>query len=106
MRKIGLLAALLYILPFGVKAQQYSFQAGEKIKFTVYYTVAGIYLNAGSASFSVTETHEQDGNIYHLVGEGATNSSYDWIFKVRDRYESYFNADDMQPVKFIRNVSE
>ena len=91
---------------FRLNAQNYSFQPGEKIKFTVYYTVVGIYFNAGTASFSVAQTANADTNMYHLVGEGATNSSYDWIFKVRDRYESYLNADNMQPVKFIRNVNE
>ena len=96
----------IYALSFGVNAQNYSFQPGEKIKFTVYYTIAGIYINAGSAVLSVAQASNQNGNVYHLVGEGATNSKYDWIFKVRDRYESYFNTDNMQPIKFIRNVNE
>jgi hypothetical protein len=45
-------------------------------------------------------------NVFHVVGEGSTNSKYDWIFKVRDRYESYFNTNDLQSVKFIRNINE
>ncbi|MFT4024453.1 MAG: DUF3108 domain-containing protein [Flavihumibacter sp.] len=90
----------------GLRAQNFSFQPGEKIIFTVYYTVAGIYFNAGTASFSVNRANTSNANIYHLVGVGSTNSKYDWIFKVRDRYESYLNTDNMQPVKFVRNVSE
>ena len=106
MKKIVLLFIFTYIFFFSLRAQDHSFQPGEKIKFTVYYTVVGIYINAGSASFSVSQTKDPNANIYHLVGEGATNSKYDWIFKVRDRYESYLNVDNMQPVKFIRNVNE
>ena len=106
MKQLILLLIFIYTFSFGARAQNHVFQPGEKIKFTVYYTVVGIYINAGSASFTVSQANNPGGNIYHLVGEGATNSNYDWIFKVRDRYESYFNADDMQPVKFIRNVNE
>jgi hypothetical protein len=32
--------------------------------------------------------------------------SYDWIFKVRDRYQSYVDTNTLQPVKFVRNVDE
>jgi hypothetical protein len=28
------------------------------------------------------------------------------MFKVRDRYESYFHADNLTPLKFVREVSE
>jgi hypothetical protein len=95
----------LRVFFFG-KTQNYAFQAGEKIDYTVGYSVIGIYVNAGSASFTTATTPGNNGEIYHLIGEGATNSKYDWIFKVRDRYESYFDAGTMQPVKSIRNVNE
>ena len=105
MKRLGFLF-LCISLVLKLHAQNHSFQPGEKIKFNVYYTVAGIYFNAGTASFSIAQTVDPNSNIYHIIGEGATNSTYDWIFKVRDRYESYLNADSMQPVKFIRNVNE
>ena len=41
-----------------------------------------------------------------MVGTGTSNSSYDWIFKVRDKYESYIDTGNLQPLKFIRNVDE
>ena len=44
--------------------------------------------------------------MYHIVGTGVTNSSYDWIFKVRDRYETYIDTATLKPYKFIRNVQE
>jgi hypothetical protein len=44
--------------------------------------------------------------VYHIVGTGTSNKSYDWIFKVRDRYESYIDTTNLQPLKFIRNVDE
>ena len=83
-----------------------AFKPGELITYNVFYAVAGIYVNAGTATFSLTEEKVNNIPAYHVVGEGRTNSGYDWIFKVRDRYESYFDAGTMQPVRSIRSVNE
>ena len=83
-----------------------SFKVGEQITFTVYYAVAGVYVNAGNATFtSVLETLNNR-PVYHITGEGKTNPSYDWIYKVRDKYETYIDTATMQPLKFVRNVNE
>jgi hypothetical protein len=81
-------------------------QNGEKIDFHVYYSVAGLYVNAGTATFTNTLEKLNGKPVFHVVGEGRSNSSYDWIFKVRDRYETYIDTASMQPLKFIRNVNE
>lgn len=83
-----------------------SFRPGEQITYKVFYNLGAIYVGAGEAVFS-TSLAEMDGDpVYHIVGEGRTYRSYDWIFKVRDRYESFVDTADLLPVKFIRNVSE
>lgn len=84
----------------------YAFQTGEKISYDVFYNVIGIYIKAGTATFTTTNELMQERDVYHVTGEGATNSKYDWIFKVRDRYETYFNASDLKPLKFRRDISE
>lgn len=83
-----------------------AFIAGEQITYHVYYSVIGAYIQAGTATF--TNTLEKFGNrpVYHIVGEGKTNPSYDWIYKVRDRYESYIDTATLLPLKFIRDVNE
>jgi hypothetical protein len=86
--------------------QNRAFTVGEKVSFTVYYAVAGIYVNAGTASFSSTLETLNNRPVYHITGEGKTNSSYDWIYKVRDKYETYIDTATMQPLKFVRNVNE
>jgi hypothetical protein len=86
--------------------QNFAFQPQEKISYNVYYNVIGIYINAGSATFTTSHEKMQDADVFHVVGEGKTNPHYDWIFKVRDRYESYFSSTDLQPVKFVRNINE
>jgi hypothetical protein len=83
-----------------------SFDVGEKVSFTVFYAVAGIYVNAGTATFTSTLETMNNRPVYHVVGDGKTNPSYDIFYKVRDRYESYIDTATMQPLKFIRNVNE
>lgn len=83
-----------------------AFSAGEKVTYTVYYAVAGIYVNAGTAIFTNTLETLNSKPVYHIVGEGNTNSSYDWIYKVRDKYESYIDTSSLQTLKFVRNINE
>lgn len=83
-----------------------AFQSGERIEYTIFYSVIGLYVNAGDASFTTTVENLNNKPVYHVVGDGTSNSSYDWIFKVRDRYESYFDTATLQPYKFIRDVNE
>lgn len=83
-----------------------AFKAGEKVSYTVYYAVAGIYVNAGTATFTNTLENMNGRPTYHIIGEGTTNSSYDFLYKVRDRYETYIDTATLQALKFIRNVNE
>ena len=108
---------LIAIMAFSTKAEaplfeefcsikNVAFNAGEKVSYTVYYAVAGIYVNAGNATFTNTLETLNNKPVYHIVGEGNTNSSYDWIYKVRDKYETYIDTSTMQALKFVRNVNE
>ena len=83
-----------------------AFSPNETLTYNVFYSVIGIYLNAGTATFSNRIERLNNKVVYHVIGLGTSNSSYDWIFKVRDRYESYFDTTYLQPLKFIRSVDE
>jgi hypothetical protein len=111
--RIGLLLVVLGFCGFvpekgnefcGIRNQ--SFVAGEQIQFHVYYSVIGLYVNAGTATFTAQLDKLNNKPVYHLVGAGNSNSRYDWIFKVRDKYESYVDTASLKPLKFIRQVDE
>ena len=104
MKKLAALLMFLSFGVFGVQAQQPAFQAGEKITYTVFYNVVGMYVNAGTATLSISSAKMLNNDVLHVVGEGSTNSRYDWIFKVRDRYESFLDAETLQPYKFVRHI--
>lgn len=83
-----------------------AFQSGENITYHIYYTLAGIYVMGGEASFNVTIEQLGGRPVYHVIGQGKTNSFFDGFFKVRDRYESYIDTASLQPLKFIRKIEE
>jgi len=83
-----------------------TFLSGERITFKVFYSVIGIFIEAGTAQFSMNREMLNSKPVFHAVGEGFSNPRYDWIFRVRDRYESYIDTLTLKPYKFIRNVDE
>jgi len=83
-----------------------STQNGEEITYTIFYSLAGAHVNAGTTTFSNKMEKFNGRTVYHVLGEGGSNAKYDWIYKVRDRYESYIDTQTMQPLKFFRDVNE
>lgn len=83
-----------------------SFIEGEHLYFKVYYNMGRIWVGAGEANFNVKGEDMGGRRVYHITGDGVTMKSYDWVYKVRDRYESYIDVATMLPLRFIRNVNE
>jgi hypothetical protein len=81
-------------------------QNGEEITYTIFYVLAGAHVNAGTVTFSNKLEKFNGKTVYHVMGTGGSNARYDWIYKVRDRYESYIDTLTMQPLKFLRDVQE
>lgn len=81
-----------------------AFQAGEKLKYVLHYGV----INAGIAELSVNATDQKvrGRDILHMEATGRSISAFDWFFKVRDRYETYMDADGVFPWVFVRRVNE
>lgn len=103
----------LFLLPVTVFAQQdfcgvtnNAFQDGENLDFKVWYKMGRLWVGAGQASFSVSNATMQNRPVYHIIGDGRTLKSYEWFYKVRDRYETFIDKETMLPLKFIRNVNE
>lgn len=83
-----------------------TFKAGELFTYKINYNWGAIWVAAGEASFGA-ETKEINGRIvYHFTGLGSTYSKYDFLYKVRDKYESYADTSTLKPLRFIREASE
>ena len=82
------------------------FKPGEKLEYQVFYNLGFIWVEAGKVVFEVKDADFKGVKTYHLIGTGTSLSAYDWIFKVRDRYDSYIEKTSLLPLKYIRNTSE
>ena len=104
------MATLLSVMPKQSKEicsqTNTAFNTGEKITYTIFYNVIGLYVHAGDAQFAVSPSKWEGEPALALTATGNSNRRYDWIFKVRDRYESYIDTLHLQPIKFVRHIEE
>ncbi len=86
------------------KAAMSAFKLGEKLEYKLHYGL----VNAGIAKLEVKpELKNANGrDIIHVVGDGYSTGTFDWFFKVRDRYETYIDKDALVPWLFVRRVRE
>jgi hypothetical protein len=86
--------------------ENFSFSAGETVNYDVYYNWGFLWVNAGYVQFRVKEKEFRKRKVYHLESYGNTYKSYDWIFKVRDYYQSYVDVETFEPLWFYQQNSE
>jgi len=82
------------------------FHSGEKLYYDVSYNWHFVWVNAGKVEFQVDSTMYGERPAWHFKSSGRSLSSYDWIFKVRDKFESVADANTFQPYWFVRKTRE
>ncbi len=81
-------------------------KSGESIQYKITYNVGNLWVGAGEVRFDVKLEEYRKRPVYHIVSTGKTYKSYDWFFKVRDRYETYCDTSTLLPLRFKRRVWE
>lgn len=85
------------------KVENKSFKVGEKLTYDVNYG----FVTAGIATFYIPKIKRISGrDAYHVTFEVNTVPSFDWIFKVRDRYETYLDIEGLFPWRFEQHIRE
>lgn len=81
-----------------------AFREGEVLKFKLHYG----FINAGLGELRVMDRAVNVGGkeCLHVVATGRSISSFDWFFKVRDKFETYIDKQAMVPWKFAKDVYE
>lgn len=82
------------------------FPPGETVYYEVAYNWGLIWVNAGEVYFKVDTLSHHGNKAYFFDSFGKSYSFYDWIFKVRDRYQSVATCDELSPVWFKRDTYE
>ncbi|MCB9262505.1 MAG: DUF3108 domain-containing protein [Flavobacteriales bacterium] len=81
-----------------------AFGYGEKLEYRIHYGL----LNAATVTMQVDSKHEMIDNrpTYHIVAKGSTNKSFDWMYTVRDHFETNLDSQSMAPLKYFKSVHE
>ncbi len=84
------------------RSENVAFQAGEEIVYKMYYNWNFVWLSAGEVVFSVRD----NGTTYHISAHGQTYKSYEWFYRVRDKYDTYIDKETLLPLVSIRDIQE
>ncbi len=103
MKNTLLILTTIIAIQMSFSQQESAFGNGEWFKFKMSYSG---FLKAGNATLTVKDTKLNNKDVYHVVGKGWTTGMIKWFFKVKDRYESYFDKNTIMPYKFVRNIDE
>ncbi|GGD19988.1 DUF3108 domain-containing protein [Hyunsoonleella pacifica] len=103
MKRLLLILIVFVAIQSSFAQQESAFGDGEWFKFKMSYSG---FLKAGNATLTVKDSKLDDKDVYHVVGKGWTTGMIKWFFKVKDRYESYFDKHTIMPYKFVRNIDE
>ena len=83
--------------------QNNAFKVGEKLTFAIKYG----FVTAGVAEMSIPDIKRISGReAYQVKFQVNSVPSFDWIFKVRDRYETYIDTEGIFPWRFEQHVRE
>ncbi|HNW53769.1 MAG TPA: DUF3108 domain-containing protein [Bacteroidales bacterium] len=110
-----ILVILLVFCCFAVYPQSYrsipnkAFVRGEMLTFRVAFNSALTgSITGGKATLEIMDDVKliENRNTYHVVGIGKTTGLIEMIYKVNDRFESYFDQDALIARQFIRRTRE
>jgi hypothetical protein len=81
-----------------------AFQRGEKLTYRIHYG----FIDAVVATIEILPENKKfgDRNTMHVVGIGKSKGTFDFFFKVRDRYETYIDDQALLPWFFGRRIDE
>ncbi len=82
------------------------FKSGEKLTYKVSYNWEFVWVDAGKVVFEVDSLQYNKQPAYQFKSFGRSMATYDWIFKVRDHFQSVANAGNFNPYWYERNTRE
>lgn len=88
------------------EVNNHAFASGEELRYETSYNWGFVWLDAGYVVFKVQKDDHTGISCYKLSGIGGTYPSYDWIYKVRDRFECWVDTVTLKPYRYIRDVKE
>ncbi len=104
MKKVTILLTLLLAFSFGFSQQ--AFKSGEKLVYSASYNMSGLMTELAQVSMEVNRINTSKSSLLHLKCKASTYSKWDNFFRIRDLYETYWNAKTFRPLLHKRSIDE
>lgn len=82
------------------------FQAGEKLQFALQYTWGAMNTDVAYAELSLEALTFNGEEAFRLDAYAKTVKFFDWVFRIREDFKSWFTRDGLKPLKFTRDTYE
>jgi hypothetical protein len=81
-----------------------SFGHAEQLRYRIHYGL----INAGVVTMNTDEAYASIGSqaAMHIRVEGETLKSFEWAYKVRDKFEAWVNPATVKPLRYAKTVRE
>ncbi len=99
---ITLLALFCSVLVIVAQDQESAFSENEFIRFKIKY----LGFKTSEATLETKKETFNGKEVIHATGRGESSKFLSLFFKVRDRFETYFDHKTHMPYRFIRNTYE
>ena len=89
---IFLILLILKSFPVDVMAQELPYKSGEELRFLIYYDaplLGKVYAGKASLEIENSEEKKRGNTVFHAIGRGNSTGSFDFFYKIRDRFESW-----------------
>src|SRR5690554_574534 len=110
MKKIKLILSIFLVIFLCKEESQaenhnYSFKAGEKCEYNLYYNWGFIWINAVKVDFTVKEKRYKNFPAFELQMASKTNKAFS-LLTMRDTLTSYVKQKNLEPLTFIQTIHE
>lgn len=102
MKRIFTLLYLLFSLTVFSQTKGLPFKFGERLTYSAHYHWGLFWMEAGEVIFQIDSLEQNEDTLIHMEGIGKTLAKYDWLFKVRDTFQSIVSYSNLKPIKFKR----
>lgn len=86
--------------------EEYPFKSGEIGSYDAIYEWGFIEIRAGEVQFEIETLIEDSDSLFHFKSIGNSKSKYDWIYTVRDTFQSKVYTQNFLPKYYQRRTSE
>ncbi len=83
-----------------------AFRHGERMEFVLHYRWGAINTDVGTAEVELDSLTYNGHKAFHCSASGRTTKMFDFFFKVREEFDSWFTREGLVPLKFTRDTYE